>query len=116
MKFTIASLAAIPLLAAAAPAAAPQNDGPVPSLPFTVKAWQPRPHGSETAKRIIDFTNVPTIEARGRHFYTQKSGGSPSTYCPTQVGDKCPPGNQTVISGTSSLVCTPAFRPSDYAK
>ncbi|KAK2762136.1 hypothetical protein FQN54_001143 [Arachnomyces sp. PD_36] len=101
MKFSVASLAALPLLAAAAPA--PPVDPPTPSLPFTVKAWQPRPHKVGNDKRIIDFTNVPTIEAHGRHFFTQKSGGSPSTYCPEQVGDACPPGNETVLIGTSGL-------------
>lgn len=111
MKFTIASLAALFLLAAAAPAPAPSN-GPIPSLPFTVKAWQPRPHEVDNTKRIIDFTNVPTVEARGRHFFTQKSGGAPSTYCPEQVGDMCPPGNETVIYGTSGLVCTPPLNSS----
>lgn len=117
MKLSLTTLAALPLLVAAIPAPQPQADDPDPprpSLPFTVKAWQPQPHESDNAKRIIDFTNVPNIEASARHFYTQKSGGAPSTYCPDQVGDSCPPGNETVIRGLSSLVCIPYIRPGIY--
>ncbi|PGH10542.1 hypothetical protein AJ80_07488 [Polytolypa hystricis UAMH7299] len=40
------------------------------------------------------------MQAAGRHFWL---GGKPSTYCPVQVGDNCPPGNHTVISGLTSL-------------
>ena len=41
------------------------------------------------------------FEARGRSFWL---GGEPSTYCPTQVGDACPPGKITALAGLNSLV------------
>lgn len=41
------------------------------------------------------------MEARGRSFWL---GGDPSTYCPTTVGDACPPGKVTVIAGLNNLV------------
>jgi hypothetical protein len=37
------------------------------------------------------------LTARGGKFYL--GGGPPSSYCPPQVGDACPPGTQTVLAG-----------------
>ena len=42
-----------------------------------------------------------SIEARGYGFWL---GGEPATYCPENIGDKCPPGKETVIRSLKALV------------
>jgi hypothetical protein len=45
------------------------------------------------------------MNAAGQKFWL---GGQTSSYCPTQVGQNCPPGNQTVLApGGNSLVRNP---------
>lgn len=51
---------------------------------FTLKAWNP----SSTLQG-------EEVNAAGFGFHLGIDG--PATYCPTIVGDSCPPGNQTVV-------------------
>jgi hypothetical protein len=41
--------------------------------------------------------HLQTLTARGGKFYL--GGGPPSSYCPPNVADACPPGNTTVLAG-----------------
>jgi hypothetical protein len=87
MKSFIASLA-LPLLAAAAPASQVTPDA---NPPFTV-----------TAVRSASPIQYLQLNAAGQKFWL---GGSTSSYCPTEVVPKCPPGNQTVLApGGNALV------------
>jgi hypothetical protein len=43
------------------------------------------------------------INAGGSGLYV---GGSPSTYCPSDIVDPCPPGNETVFANAFNLVST----------
>ncbi|KAJ5584720.1 uncharacterized protein N7459_004520 [Penicillium hispanicum] len=80
MKAFLASLA-LPLLAAAAPAPAPSGQA---NPPFTVMSI-----------RSASPIHYLQMNAAGQKFWL---GGSTSSYCPTNVGAGCPPGNQTVFA------------------
>ncbi|KAF2711529.1 hypothetical protein K504DRAFT_375196 [Pleomassaria siparia CBS 279.74] len=41
--------------------------------------------------------HLQELTARGGKFFL--GGGPPSSYCPVQIGDACPPGNYTVFAG-----------------
>ncbi|EEP78741.1 hypothetical protein UREG_03587 [Uncinocarpus reesii 1704] len=79
----------MPLLAAAAPAPEPQQSG----SPYPPKIVV-------MASRSGSPIHLSPMNAGGRAF---SLGGPTQTYCPVQVGDACPPGEQTVIAGLSSL-------------
>ncbi|KAL1953326.1 hypothetical protein VTO42DRAFT_3006 [Malbranchea cinnamomea] len=65
-----------------------RQDSPVPGR-FTVMAL-----------RSASPIHFLPVQAAGQKFWL---GGYPATYCPEQVGDACPPGNKTVITGLSYL-------------
>lgn len=86
MKGLLASLV-LPLLVAAAPIEEVHQAHP----PFTVMALR---SGSP-----IHFL---TMNARDQRFWL---GGKTSSYCPTGVVPKCPPGNETVfVANGNALV------------
>ncbi|EAS27503.1 IgE-binding protein [Coccidioides immitis RS] len=88
MKLTILAVI-LPLLAAAAPGLEARQSEP-PYLP-KIKVMASR-SGSP-------IHSLP-MNAAGRAFWL---GGTTQSYCPIQVGDNCPPGNETVIAGLSSM-------------
>lgn len=91
MKTFIASLA-LPLLAAAAPACTPPDANP----PFGVMAV-----------RSASPIHYLQLNAAGQKFWL---GGQTSSYCPTEVVQDCPPGNQTVLApGGNALVRETAY-------
>lgn len=88
MKAFLASLA-LPLLAATAPAPAPSDQA---NPPFTVMAI-----------RSASPIHYRQMNGAGQRFWL---GGSTSSYCPTNVGINCPPGNQTVFTANgNAMVC-----------
>lgn len=87
MKTFLASLA-LPLLAAAAPTAQATADA---NPPFSVMAV-----------RSASPIHYSQLNAAGQKFWL---GGKTSSYCPTEVVQDCPPGNQTVLgAGGNALV------------
>ncbi|KAF2115205.1 hypothetical protein BDV96DRAFT_612582 [Lophiotrema nucula] len=46
--------------------------------------------------RSASPVHLQTLQARGTKFYL---GGSSSSYCPPEVADACPTGNDTVLAG-----------------
>ncbi|KAL4948971.1 hypothetical protein BDW69DRAFT_84457 [Aspergillus filifer] len=80
MKLALAS--ALPLLAAALPAATSNSQAEQPAA-FTVMA-----------ARSASPIHFLQMNAAGQSFWL---GGETSSYCPLQSG--CPPGNQTVLAG-----------------
>ncbi|KAK2765013.1 hypothetical protein FQN54_008712 [Arachnomyces sp. PD_36] len=110
MKVTGAILSLMPFLAAAAPTYAPTT-APTPTSSVTPTSTPtPSPTSSPAPVPTVfiakasapdnDEVHMQKIQAAGQKFWI---GGEPATYCPTSVGDLCPPGNETVIIGTSSL-------------
>lgn len=90
MKFTLLALSGslLPLLTSATPVAKDQDDTP---SKFSVVA------DNKDAPEI----DGKSMEARGYGFWL---GGEPATYCPENVGDVCPPGNETAIRSLKALV------------
>ncbi len=87
MKTFIASLA-LPLLAAAAPTSQATTDTNPPFGVMAVRSASP-----------IHYLQ---LNAAGQKFWL---GGRTSSYCPTEVVQDCPPGNQTVLApGGNALV------------
>ncbi|KAK2747147.1 hypothetical protein FQN57_002404 [Myotisia sp. PD_48] len=71
-------------------------------FPFLALA-APEPPGQ--IQLTADYPNDPEIDglrinAAGRAFWV---GGKTASYCPIQVGDACPPGDETVIGGLQSM-------------
>ncbi|WEW61453.1 hypothetical protein PRK78_006943 [Emydomyces testavorans] len=88
MRFAIFA-AVIPLLAAAAPAS--ELEQCKPSYP---------PKIGVISSRSASPIHLLPMNAAGRAFWL---GAPTQTYCPTVVGNACPPGKDTVIAGLSSL-------------
>ncbi|KAJ5542862.1 hypothetical protein N7535_005285 [Penicillium sp. DV-2018c] len=82
MKFTTATLALLPLLAAATPTT--QSADADANPPFSVMAVR--------SASPIHFLQ---LNAAGQKFWL---GGETTTYCPDTVGQDCPPGKQTVLA------------------
>lgn len=94
MKTFIASLA-LPLLAAAAPTTQATTDANPPFSVMAVRSGSP-----------IHYSQ---LNAAGQKFWL---GGSTSSYCPSEIVQNCPPGNQTILApGGNALVRNTTYSP-----